>query len=769
MQSTRIHITGIVQGVGFRPFVYNLAARYGLKGWCLNDSAGVVIEVQGPSVDSFINEIRTSAPPLSRIEEMTVERLEDTEDYSAFTIRESRAIDGKFVLVSPDVALCNDCLSEMLDPADRRYQYPFINCTNCGPRYSIVLDIPYDRPKTTMAPFIMCADCEREYRDPPNRRFHAEPNACPECGPRAWLHGGADMFNDKAIREAERLLKEGAILAIKGLGGFHLACDAENPDAVKRLRDRKRGSLKREAGSNKPFALMAPDAEAVRSFCELSDKEERALTGRTRPIVLLKKRTPHSLDEAVAPGNNYFGVMLPYTPLHHLLFGSSSRGRSFRALVMTSGNLSEEPIVVSNEEALNRLSKIADHFLLHDRDIYMRVDDSIAKVEEGRTKVLRRARGLAPDPIDLGEDMEEIFAAGALLKNTFCLTKGRNAIVSQHIGDLENVQALEFYEETLRNLKNTFRAEPVAVAHDMHPDYLSTRFALDYAREKGIAPERIIAVQHHHAHIASAMAEHNLSGEVIGISFDGTGFGTDGKIWGGEFLAASRRAFRRAAHLKYMRLPGGDMAIREPWRTAVSCLIDACGDIGALRGFKERIGPNADVVAAMVQKDINSPLTSSMGRLFDAVASIAGIRDEITFEAEAAIELENIAQTGAEAQPYQFIVKGGSPAQIDAAPMIRNIVDDVNGGVPKAVIAGRFHATVAELALKIAESIRKETGLERAVLSGGVFQNRLLFAMTNERLLNAGFKVYSQERLPANDGGISLGQAAVAWERIKGR
>src|SRR3972149_6352975 len=469
MQSTRIHITGIVQGVGFRPFVYNLAARYGLKGWCLNDSAGVVIEVQGPSVDSFINEIRTSAPPLSRIEEMTVERLEDTEDYSAFTIRESRAIDGKFVLVSPDVALCNDCLSEMLDPADRRYQYPFINCTNCGPRYSIVLDIPYDRPKTTMAPFIMWVECERDYTAPSNRRFHAEPNACPECGPRAWLHGREDVFNNGAIREAERRLKEGAILALKGLGGFHLACDAENFEAVKRLRARKRRSLKREA--------------------------------------------------------------------------------------------------------LNRLSEIADHFLLHDRDIYMRVDDSIAKVEEGRKKVLRRARGLAPDPIDLGEDMEEIFAAGALLKNTFCLTKGRNAIVSQHIGDLENFQALAFYEETLRNLKNTFRAEPSAVAHDMHPDYLSTRFALDYAHEKGIAPERIIAVQHHHAHIASAMAEHNLSGEVIGISFDGTGFGTDGKIWGGEFLAASRRAFRRAAHLKYMRLPGGDMGVRETWRAAVSSLI----------------------------------------------------------------------------------------------------------------------------------------------------------------------------------------------------
>ncbi len=758
MQSTRIHITGIVQGVGFRPFVYNLAARHGLKGWCLNDSEGVVIEVQGQSVDSFIDEIRTSAPPLSRIEEMTIERVEGKEDYSGFTIRESRAVDGKFVLVSPDVAICDDCFTEMLDPSDRRYQYPFINCTNCGPRYSIVLDIPYDRPKTTMASFVMCADCEREYKDPSNRRFHAEPNACPVCGPRAWLHNRAELVNSEAIGEARRLLKEGAIVAVKGLGGFHLACDAENPEAVKKLRERKRRS-------NKPFALMAPDAAAVRSFCDLSIEEEGTLTERTRPIVLLRKKEPHAFDEAIAPSNNYYGVMLPYTPLHHLLFN----GSGFRALVMTSGNLSEEPIVVSNKEAIEKLSGIADHFLLHDRDIYMRVDDSIVKVEGGKNKALRRARGLAPDPIELGEEMEEILAAGALLKNTFCLTKGRNAIMSQHIGDLENVQALEFYEETLKNLKNTFRAEPKAIAHDMHPDYLSTRFALDYAREKGIAPERIIAVQHHHAHIASAMAEHGLTGEVIGISFDGTGFGTDGNIWGGEFLVASRGDFRRAAHLRYMKLPGGDAAVKEPWRMAVSCIMDACGDIGALKGFRERIGAKANVVSEMVKKNINAPLTSSMGRLFDAAASIAGIRDEITFEAEAAIELENIARTGADAAPYQFLLLGGSPMRIDAAPMIISIVDDVNNRTSKAVIAARFHATIAEMALNVALALRRDIGLNRAVLSGGVFQNRLLFALTEERLLNAGFKVYSQERVPANDGGISLGQAVVAWERIKGR
>ena len=770
MDSARIHISGIVQGVGFRPYVYNLAARHNLTGYCLNDSEGVVIEVQGDSVDSFIDELRASPPPLSRIEAITVEQVEQSGGYSSFTIRESRPVDGKFVLVSPDVAICHVCLRELLDPSDRRFHYPFINCTNCGPRYSIILDIPYDRPKTTMAPFGMCPECEGEYHDPADRRFHAQPNACPACGPRAWLHDADTGKDFEVIVEAQRLLKEGKLLAIKGLGGFHLACDAQNHDAVRKLRDRKRRSLKNERrGSNKPFALMATDVASIREFCELDDKEEDALTDRRRPIVLLRKKTPSILDEAVAPGNNRLGVMLPYTPLHYLLFA----GASFKALVMTSGNLAEEPIVVSNDEALKRLSGIADHFLFHDRDIYMRVDDSIARIDSGKKKVLRRARGYAPDAIDLGAEMEDVFAAGALLKNTFCLTRGRNAILSQHIGDLENFQALEFYQETLRNLKNTFRAEPTVVAHDLHPDYLSTRFALEYAKEKKIPAERIIPVQHHHAHIASAMAEHGLSSEVIGLSFDGTGLGTDGRIWGGEFLIASRREFRRAAHLKYVRLPGGDTAVKEPWRMAISYLVDSYGGScgwEALRGFAERIGPRAELVASMVHKGVNSPFTSSMGRLFDAASSIACIRDEITFEAEAAIELEAIADIGGDgSSPYPFEFAGSAPMRIETAPIIMAMAEDVNNGMPGSIISGRFHSTIADLSVKACEALRVETGINTAVLSGGVFQNRLLSTIIAEGLAGKGFTVYAQERVPANDGGISLGQAVVAWENVKGR
>lgn len=756
MESARIQITGIVQGVGFRPYVYGLASRHSLRGYCLNDSEGVVIEVQGASIGPFIDELRESPPPLARIDSIRVERLESGTEYDDFTIRESRVVPGKSVLVSPDMAVCPDCLREMLDPSDRRFLYPFINCTNCGPRYSIVLDIPYDRPKTTMACFVMCPDCDREYHDPGNRRFHAQPNACPACGPSAWMHGNRAENNYAAIEEAGKLLKEGAIVAVKGLGGFHLACDAMNPIAVSRLRERKRRS-------NKPFALMVPDLDAAKLISEASPEEQCALLDRTRPIVLLKKKALSGIGEAAAPGNSRFGVMLPYTPLHYLLF----RASALKALVMTSGNLSEEPIVISNGEALKKLSGLADHFLLHDRDIYMRVDDSIARVERKRRLVLRRARGFAPEPIDLGAGSVEVFAAGALLKNTFCITKGRNAILSQHMGDLENIEALEFYRETLRNLKNTFRAEPAVVAHDLHPDYLSTRFAVEYAKEHGIPDEMVIAVQHHHAHIASAIAEHGLSGPVIGVAFDGTGLGMDGNIWGGEFLVATRKDFKRAAHLRYMRLPGGDAAAKEPWRMALSCLVDSCGTMDALKGFQERIGGKAGIVAEMIRKGVNSPLTSSMGRLFDAAASIAGVRDDITFEAEAAIEFESIASEGEDAYPFEL--EGEGPITIDTRPLIRAMVKDANSGIPVGSMAGRFHSTIAEMVLRVSEILSSKTGINDVVLSGGVFQNRLLSELTEGKLRAAGFEVYRQERVPANDGGISLGQAAVAIEIIKGR
>ena len=764
MVNTVIKIKGIVQGVGFRPFVYNLAMKYGLKGWCLNDSEGVVIEVEGDPDTAFMDEIRNSPPPLSRIESMTIEKVAGNGGYGGFTIRESMSIEGKSVLVSPDVAVCPDCLSEMLDASDRRDLYPFINCTNCGPRYSIVKDIPYDRPKTTMAPFKMCPACEGEYHDPSDRRFHAQPDACAVCGPKAWLHRKPEAgVNFEAISAAQKLLKEGAILAIKGLGGFHLTCDAENPEAIAKLRERKRRSLKKGLLSNKPFALMAPDIKTLRAFCEVSEEEEKALLERQRPIVLLeKKKDQQIISDAVAPGNRRLGVMLPYTPLHRLLFHPEG---VFKALVMTSGNISDEPIVIENDDALERLSTLADFFLLHDRGIYMRVDDSILRVDGKAKRLVRRARGFVPDVIPLNEEMEEVFAAGGLLKNTFCITKGQNAIVSQHIGDLENFEAMEFYKETFRNLKNTFRADPKIVAHDLHPDYLSTAFALEYAQEQDIPANRVIAVQHHHAHIAGAMAEHGLKDDVIGVSFDGTGFGTDGNIWGGEFLIANRQGFKRAAHLKYARLPGGDMAAKEPWRMAVSFLMEADG-VDSLKGFRQRIGSKTAVVEDMIKKGVNSPYTSSMGRLFDSVASIIGLRDEITFEAEAAIELESIADR-IEAGSYPFNINSES-IEIDAAPLIRAVVNDVNKGASIETIAGRFHNTIADMTLEVSKKLRDSSGIKDIVLTGGVFQNSLLSKLATEKLEKAGFNIYMQEKVPSNDGGISLGQAVVAWERVKG-
>lgn len=761
---TRIHITGIVQGVGFRPFVFNLANKYRLNGFCLNDSEGVIVEVEGEEVDAFINEIRSSPPPLSRIETIITEALPGSGAYKGFVIRESVLQEGKSAMISPDMATCPDCMRELLDHKDRRYRYPFINCTNCGPRYSIVLDIPYDRPKTTMAPFNMCVDCEREYRDPSNRRFHAQPNACPVCGPNVWLKQrvGEDVVSDhSAVQKAVMLLRDGAILAIKGLGGFHLCCDAANNDAVRRLRDRKRRS-------NKPFAIMSPDAETAGRFCSVSEDERELLEGITRPIVLLERLSSDLISDAVAPGSRTLGVMLPYTPLHHLLFNSPDK--RFTALVMTSGNLADEPIVVSNNEAVERLSGIADHFLLHDREIYMRVDDSIVAQVPGSTSILlRRSRGFAPAPFLIGEEMADILACGAELKSTFCLTKGKSAILSQHIGDLTNYEALEFYKESLKNLKNSFRAGPVIIAHDMHPDYLSTKFAHEYAALEKIAEEMVMPVQHHHAHIVSCMAEHGLHKEVIGVAFDGTGYGTDGKIWGGEFLAASRKGFVRKAHMEYLPLPGGDRAVKEPWRMGLSYLSHAFGDgmYDAHPGFFERLnGRDVTTVLQMIRGNINSPLTSSAGRLFDAVSSIIGLRDRITFEGEAAIALETAAYSSIDRRglAYPYRIAGGIVCLSD---MIKGIVEDVRQGVRVRDISFRFHLTLGTIILDASRNIREDSGIEDVALSGGVFQNRLLLTLTRDMLEDGGFRVWSQEKVPANDGGVSLGQAVIAWERMK--
>lgn len=770
MKNARIHITGIVQGVGFRPFVYNLAVRHGLGGFCLNDSEGVIIEVQGDGIEKFINDLKAYPPPLARIESLNVEPVTAGVVYDGFTIRESVREDGKSALISPDISICPDCLMELFDPDDRRYLYPFINCTNCGPRYSIVKDIPYDRARTTMAKFTLCKDCAMEYRDPKDRRFHAQPNACERCGPGVWLTQGRgrpeEGGNSGAVKKAQGLLEDGAILAVKGLGGFHLACDAANERAVSELRRRKRRPRGKGSQNNKPFALMAPDISAVKKFARLSEVEEMILTDRVRPIVLLEKKSADALAPDIAPNNGRFGVMLPYTPLHHLLFHGAALG----ALVMTSGNLSDEPIVTSNEEALDKLSGIADWFLLHDRDIHMRVDDSIVRFDKAE-RVLRRARGFTPAPVPLGEDAAQVLAFGAELKNTFCITKGKNAILSQHIGDLENYDALEFFKESLKNLKNTFKANPSALAHDMHPDYMSARFAAEYAFDEDIPDSRVIPVQHHHAHIASCMAEHGIIKKVIGVAFDGTGYGLDGNIWGGEFLTADRASFVRAAHLDYLRLPGGDMAVKEPWRMALSYLFHTFGASlpDGLTGFAGRLDPKkTDMVLKMIRSGINSPLTSSAGRLFDAVSSMLGVMDVITFEAEAAIGLEYITdiKNRDSQKPYGFIIGDGEPAVIDLRPLIKGIVDDIMGGVDRAVISGRFHTTLGMLIAETAKMIRGKTGVNDAALSGGVFQNQVLLEIAERRLTEAGFKVWTHSLIPSNDGGVSLGQAVVALERI---
>lgn len=771
---TRIEITGVVQGVGFRPFVYNLAHRHQLAGCCQNTSEGVLIEVEGESVERFIQELKTQAPPLSRIDTLHVQLISAVENWTDFIIRESLPQEGRFALISPDIATCPDCLRELFDPADRRYRYPFINCTNCGPRYSIVRDIPYDRPKTTMAPFAMCPACEAEYHDPASRRFHAQPNACHECGPKLELVIRKSEFAVTKAHTLEatlELLGQGAIGAIKGLGGFHLACDATNQAAVARLREWKRRS-------NKPFALMAPDVQTIRRFCRVSEEEQQWLEGRIRPIVLLKRHDPNPLADAVAPGQSTYGVMLPYTPLHALLLGSGA----FTALVMTSGNLAEEPIVIDNDEAMKRLV-VADFFLLHNRDIYMRVDDSIVRGEglwvrgEGRTAkgsniaILRRARGFVPETIDLGEELEEILACGGELKNTFCLTKGHYAIPSQHIGDLQNWEALTFFEETLANLRNTFRVTPKIIAHDLHPDYMSTRFAREYAEKHDIPPNRIVAVQHHHAHVVSCMAEHDLRGPVLGVAFDGTGYGEDGQVWGGEFFVADRARFERKAHLRYIPMPGGDRAAKEPWRMAAAWLIQAMGEDAMSRcpWFFARFDPgNVRIVAAMI-KGSHAPLTSSAGRLFDAVSSLVGLRDVNTYEGEAAMAMEAVALQAfdAELEPYPFRRITGKCLMVDPAPAIAAMVANMVDGVAVPVIAARFHMTVADIIVEMSRWMRDESGISDVVLSGGVFQNRLLTGIARDTLTREGFSVRTNEKVPCNDGGISLGQAVVAWERIQ--
>jgi len=735
----QVRIRGVVQGVGFRPFIHNLARRLGLAGYVLNSSAGVLAEVEGdPAVlDAFLAGVRSEAPPLARIEEILVSPISALGERD-FHIRESQSTEGEFVLISPDVATCADCYRDITDPADRRFGYAFTNCTNCGPRYTIVRDIPYDRSNTTMAVFRMCPVCQAEYDDPADRRFHAQPNACPQCGPQL----------SAPIREAQNRLAGGAIIAIRGLGGFHLACDPRNEVAVELLRKRKRRS-------DKPFALMARDVAAVEMFCVVSDDDRLALVSPPRPIVILPRRAGSGLAESIAPGNHTVGVMLPYTPLHHLLFA----GASYDVLVMTSGNLSEEPIVTSNQEALDRLGPLADWFLLHDRDIHMRADDSVVRTFEGRERTLRRSRGYVPRAIDLGMEVAEILACGAELKNAFCLSKGHYAVLSQHIGDLQNYETLVFFEETLANLKKLFRVEPRAVAYDLHPQYLSTQFALKLPLEK-------IGVQHHHAHVASCMAENGLRGKVIGVAMDGTGYGADGKIWGGEFLVAGYDGFERRAHLRYVQLAGGDAAVRQPWRPALGYLADTFGpgiEFPGLALWRDVPERGRKLVRSMLANGVNTIETSSCGRLFDAVASLIGLRQETNFEGQAAIELETIAAED-EAGSYPFALDSGD---VDFRPAIERIVAEVRAVVPPPLIAARFHNTMAAAIVEVCRRLRVEEKVNRVCLSGGTFQNMKLLARTLAGLRKLEFEVFIHAQVPPNDGGIALGQAVIATEALR--
>jgi hydrogenase maturation protein HypF len=761
-----IRVRGVVQGVGFRPFVYTLARSLGLTGHVFNSSSGVTIEVEGEesAVAAFVRRLPKEAPPLASVAEIAVTAMAVCGGVE-FSIRESQEEEGRFGLVPADAGTCAACWREFGDPQNRRYGYPFTNCTHCGPRYTIIHDVPYDRVMTTMARFTMCAACAREYRDPEDRRFHAQPNACGVCGPSlALVPRGASAvevsFADRdalgVIRRARGLLREGKILAVKGLGGFLLACDATKGAAVAELRRRKQRP-------DKPFAVMARDVAGVRRFCAVSDEEEPVLHDARRPIVILAALSEGNamrLAEGVAPGNRTVGVMLPYTPLHYLLFGDSlETDAEFAALVMTSGNLSEEPILVTNEEALQGLDGVADWFLLHNRDIATRVDDSVVRVFEGRERILRRSRGLVPQTVDLGVEMQEVLAFGAELKNTFCLTKGQYAILSQHIGDLENYETTQFFEETLEKMQRLFKLRPQAVAYDLHPDYRSTRLAL----ASGI--EKKIGVQHHHAHIASCMAENHLHGDVIGVAMDGTGYGTDGAIWGGEFLTADFARFERRAHLRYVPLPGGNAAVRQPWRMALSYLRDAFGteipeDLVRFRGVGER---QVALVDTMIARRLQTVATSSCGRLFDGVAAMLGVASEVSFEGQAAIALETAIEMGVE-ERYDFEVEDGTPQVVDLRPMIRAIARDVAFGRRVGVVAARFHNTVSAAIAEVCCRIRRSDGLERVCLSGGTFQNVYLLGRTAAELRRLGFGVFLHAMVPANDGGISLGQAVIANE-----
>jgi len=750
-----IVVTGIVQGVGFRPFVYNLAGCCGLSGWVLNNAGGVQLEVEGrvAALADFVSKLRTAAPPLARVDEIVVQVC-PAQGSSGFVICHSDSAAARTALLSPDMAVCADCQREMGDPEDRRFHYPFTNCTNCGPRYSIIKDVPYDRPYTTMAPFIMCPDCRSEYEAPTDRRFHAQPNACPQCGPRYRLLGreGKPLVTEAedVFAAARELVVGGAVLAFKGIGGFHLACNAYDEQAVQLLRSRK-------VRADKPFAVMCGSVAAVQCHCLVTSLEEEVLAGMVRPIVLLAKGPDYSLADSVAPRSPFLGVMFPYAPPHWLLLQPND------IWVMTSGNRCDEPIAYQDEAALAHLATIADAFLLHNRQIYRPVDDSVVRIFNNGLYPLRRSRGYVPAPIALKREYPSILACGGELKNTFCLTRGNRAFMSSHIGDLENMTTFEAYTDTVEHFQRLFAVSPEVIAYDLHPDYLATRYAQSQAAPK-------IGVQHHHAHIAAVLAEHGIDRQVIGVAFDGSGYGLDGNIWGGEFLLADCRDFSRLGHCRYLPLPGGAKAIREPWRLAAWMLHHLYGRdfLDWNIPFVQNLPREWELVVQAAVKGINSPLSSGAGRLFDLAAALTGIRGTIHYEGQAAIELELAALRASGAgQVLPYDIREGDPKVLDFAPTFAAMASGLCQGVTPEISAASFHRTMAAAITDMVLRISAQTGIREVALSGGVFQNITLLSEIVTILEQRSFIAYIHRQVPPNDGGLALGQAVVAGERSR--
>ncbi len=738
-----LRVRGTVQGVGFRPMVYRVARAARLGGFVRNDAEGVVIEIEGDAraVASFPDALRREAPPLARIDAIEIEERAVCGEVE-FRIAASVSVaTATRAIIPADTAICEACLRELFDPEDRRFRHPFVTCTDCGPRYTIVRDVPYDRSRTTMASFAMCPECRTEYEDPADRRFHAEPIACHACGPRVALvvRGECVGEGEEAIARASALLAGGAVLAVKGLGGYQLAVDARDDGAVGLLRERKRRP-------HKPFALMVRDVDTAEAIARLSEPAREALASPARPIVLLPARSGGGVAWSVAPGLSELGIMLPTTPLHHLLLE-----RAPAVLVMTSGNVADEPIAKDDDDALQRLEPIADAFLVHERAIHTRADDSVVRIVAGAAQPVRRGRGLAPDPVRLDVASEPILAVGADLKNAVCVTREDEAFLSQHIGDLGSLDARSFFEEVAARLGRLLGVEPQVVAHDLHPEYASTRWAL----ASGL---RTIAVQHHHAHVAACLAEHGRRGPAVGVAFDGTGCGPSGDLWGGEILVFDLLGFVRAGHLRPIALPGGEAAIREPWRLAVAALADAGAPIEH---------PASAPILRLLERGIATPRATGAGRWFDAVSAILGVRDRITYEAQAAIELEALAATSDEDTPYPFVVEDGDPFELDLRPVVREVAAGVGRGEPRGTIAARFHATMAEIVLASCRAARARYGIDLVALSGGCFQSVRLTEGAKARLEADGFEVLVHRRVPPNDGGIAFGQAAIAAHRLE--